>query len=125
MPEALAKLRKKLKKRKPRFKRNEIDHHPKLKDAWRKPKGRHSKKRQSFKGKGKLVKIGYGSPEQIRGLTHTGHREVRVATPAGIDRVDPKSEVAVIAHGVGRKKRFEIMKRAEEKGVRISNVRNV
>jgi len=113
-----------MKKKKPKFKRQFEGNkeRTKLKDVWRKPKGRHSKQRLEKKHTSPVVKIGYGTAKKIRFLRR-GLREIRVSTPKDLDKVDPKKEMIIIASSVGLKKKLEIMKKAEEKKIKISSVR--
>lgn len=115
------KARKTLKTRKPGFKRQEGWRHAKLKDAWRKPKGRHSKQRKGEKARGKTVRIGYGSPSDVKDLNRLGYREVRVHSPGEMEGLDPREEMAVIASSVGRKKKEELLKLAAEKKIHVAN----
>jgi len=114
------KLRKKLKKKKPNFKRQE-SYKKHLKKVWRKPKGIDSKLKKGKRGRGRTVRPGFSSPIAVRGLTWTGHKIVRVFNPADIDKIDHSKQVALIASGVGAKKRVEILKKAEEKNIHVLN----
>jgi large subunit ribosomal protein L32e len=105
----------------PRFKRQELWAQATLKDTWRKPKGRHSKMRKQERGRGRLPKPGYGSPAAVKGLNKQGFREIRVFNPSQLERLDKQKESALIASTVGRKKRLEILRKAEELGVTVSN----
>ena len=116
------KVRKSVKSGKPSFRRQEGYRHPKLKDAWRSPKGRHSKLRKGEKARGTTPRPGYGSPREVRGLNRLGFREVRVSSLRDMERLDPREEMAVISGTVGRKKRLELLKAAEERKVQVSNV---
>ena len=118
---AKLKVRKRVKKAKPAFARQESYRHARLSDSWRRPRGRHSKKRKMEKARGALPSIGYSSPRAVRGLDRFGYREVRVSSPKDIEKIDPREEVAVISGTVGKKKRSEIVRHAEEKKVRIKN----
>lgn len=121
----LKKERKRLVKKKPSFKRHETCKRKHISDAWRKPRGKHSKVRQRYRSKGIMPSIGYRTPEKVRDLNPMGYREVRVSNPAEIKKLDPKKEMAVITSSVGRKKKLDIMKAAEDAGVRISNTRKI
>lgn len=110
-----------LKKRKPQFRRQETVRHKKLSTSWRKPKGRHNKMRVRERGKLRLVSVGYKSPESVRGLTRAGMKRVRVSNTQDLESLDNRTEQAIIASGVGRKKRLGIMKAAEELKVKIAN----
>lgn len=115
------KARKALKSRKPAFKRQEGFRHVKLKDSWRRPRGKHSKLRKQEKARGSIPKAGYGSPSDVRGLNRMGYREVRVSTLKELEAIDPKEEMAVISGTVGKKRREELVKAASERKLHISN----
>ena len=117
----LLKMKIRANRKKPRFKRQELWAQAMLKDSWRKPKGRHSKMRKQERGRGRVPKPGYGSPAALRGLDKQGFVLVRVFNPKDVERINPQKEKAVIAPTVGRKKRLEILKRAEEKGIAVAN----
>ncbi len=125
MPTELARSRARLKKRKPQFKRHESFRYRKVKDNWRKVRGKFSGMRLRRKGKGKMPTIGYRSPPSIRGLSSSGYRQVIVHNVSDVQRIDPKKESAVIAHGVGKKKKAEILETATKAGVTVSNVRKL
>jgi len=114
-----AKIRKSRKT--PKFRRQEIHAQKILKDSWRRPKGRHSKMRKQERGRGRLPKPGYGTPASVRGLDSQGFMRIRVSNPKGLEGLNPQKEKAVIASAVGRKKRLEILKKAEEMGIVVSN----
>ncbi len=115
------KLRNTLKSRRGTFNRQEGYRHVKLKDTWRKPKGRHSKLRKMEKARGSLPGAGYGSPRDVRGLNRLGYRDVRVSTPRDLETLNSKEEMAVLAATLGKKKRDEMIKLAADKGIHISN----
>jgi large subunit ribosomal protein L32e len=119
----MLRVRKKVKRRKPSFSRQETGMHGKLKDSWRRPRGRHSKLRKGKKSRGGIPKAGYGSPRETRGLTRQGYREVRVSSPKDLERMNPKEEAALISSAVGKKKREEIIKKAEGMKIRVLNPR--
>jgi large subunit ribosomal protein L32e len=118
---ALLKIKTRKARKTPRFKRQELWAQATLKDTWRKPKGRHSKMRKQERGRGRIPKPGYGSPASLRGLDRQGFSLVRIFNPKDLERLNPGKDKAVIASTVGRKKRLEILKRAEEKGIAVSN----
>ena len=114
-------VRKKIKKAKPRFKRQELGRQPLLKDTWRRPRGRHSKLRMSEKARGKKPTIGFSSPKAVRGLNRHGYREVIVSNPSQLETINHREEVIIISGTVGKKKRFEIMEAANKKNLKVSN----
>ncbi len=107
--------------KKVRFKRQEVNVQKSLKDTWRRPSGRKSDLRREKKSRGNVPKIGYGSPLSVRGLNSLGLRETRVFRLDDLKKLDPKKESIIIAKAVGKKKRIEIIKEAENLGLRISN----
>jgi large subunit ribosomal protein L32e len=117
----MLKVRKKMKKKKPGFSRQEEYRLKKLKKAWRRPRGRHSKLRKHERARGRLPKVGYGSPKSVKGMTRYGYREVRISNPNELEKLDPKKEIALISSSVGKRKRTEIIKKAEEMKIKIVN----
>lgn len=88
---------------------------------WRAPHGIHSKRREGERHHGMWPETGFRSPLEVRGKTRDGFNEVRVFNPDGLVKVNPKTDVAVIASTVGRKKRLQIMKAAEDRKITIAN----
>ncbi len=121
----LLKLRKKKKAKKPDFKRQEGFRHVKLKDSWRRPRGRHSKLRKGRKARGKKPSMGFSSPKAVKGLTKNGMKVVYVSNKEELTGIDPKTQEAVIRSNVGKKKRFEIALEAEKLKVNVQNAYKV
>ncbi len=119
----LIKIRRNTKLRKPAFIRQDADKKSKLGKAWRKPKGVHSKLRHKFKGHGKMVEVGFGSPKEIRGFSRQGLKQVLARNVEEMNRVNPENECAVIA-SVGMRNKMEIVKKAVEKKIQILNIKN-
>jgi len=117
----LLEVRKERKRREPDFIRQESWRYVRIKENWRRPRGIDSKMRLKKKGYPKMPDIGYGSPKLVRGLHPSGFREVLVYNPSQLDNLDPSREAIRIAHSVGKKKRMEIIKKAEELGIRVLN----
>lgn len=115
----LLKVRRKLKKKKPDFKRQEYFKHAKLKTKWRQPRGKRSKQRMKEKARGKMPSVGFSSPRKVRGLSPEGLPVLRIFNPSGLQSAQGKT--VLVASGVGRKKREEILKKAEELGIKVSN----
>lgn len=96
----------------------------KLGSKWRKPKGRQSKLRIEKKGRWKKVKIGYGSPKSERNLINIKgefKKPVRIANIKDLEKIDPNTSVGIIVSSVGKKKSDEIIKKANEIGLKILN----
>lgn len=118
-------LRKRLKSKKPRFRRQESWRYKRVSEVWRKPDGIDSKMRRKKKGWPKSVEVGYRGPKAARGLHPSGYAEVLIRTVDDVEKVDPKAQAIRIAHTVGARKRIEITARAREKDIRILNPREV
>jgi len=118
--EDLLVLRKKSKKKKPSFLRQEALKRVKLKNTWRKPKGGQSKTRRKFRGKGRCPNPGYGSPKAVRGLNQDGLNIIRVSNIQDVQKLDAKKDAAIIAR-VGKKNKIEILKKLIELKIKILN----
>ena len=118
--QALA-LRERMKRKKPRFRRQESWRYKRVTEVWRRPDGVDSKMRVKAKGWPKSAEVGYRGPKAARYLHPSGYSEVLVRNVDDVDRVNPETQVIRIAHTVGAKKRVEISARAKEKGVRVLN----
>lgn len=87
---------------------------------WRRPKGRDSKMRLKMKSHPRTVKVGYKSPKKESG-------KINKQTPKLIYNLNDlaklsKNQIAILAK-VGAKKKLEIIKHAEEKKIKILNVK--
>jgi len=120
--QALA-LRQRIKKRKPRFRRQESWRYKRVTEVWRRPDGVDSKMRIKAKGWPKSAEVGYRGPKAARYLHPSGYSEVLVRNVDDVDKVNPETQAIRIAHTVGAKKRVEISARAREKGIYVLNPR--
>lgn len=109
------------KKRLPKFRRQEWFRFKRLGEKWRRPRGRDSKLRLRISGKGSLVSVGYRVPKAIRGLHPSGLAEVLVKNLADLKKIDATRQAIRIASSVGRRKREQILKRAEELKIKVLN----
>lgn len=116
-------LRQRIKKKKPKFVRQEIQRRKKLTEKWRQPKGYHSKIRRKFGGKRKQPGMGYCSPKAVKGLSKQGLNLVNVSTLNIIEKMDAKKDIAIVAR-VGMKKKIELLKKLLEKKIKILNILN-
>jgi len=110
------------KKKKPHWHR-QLSHHFKriAKRGWRRPRGKDSKQKRKVASRGHRVEIGYRQDKRIRGLHPSGLREVRVFNVRMLDGLDNKIHAVRIASSVGKKKRDQIIKKAEEMKLRVLN----
>ncbi|MBD3249691.1 50S ribosomal protein L32e [Candidatus Woesearchaeota archaeon] len=116
-------LRKKIKKKKPDFSRqNSVK--KRLGKKWRKPKGIQSKLRLNLRGYNLNVSQGYRSPKEVRGLSPEG-KIIRYVYNLGDLKSIKEEEIIVIAGTVGMKKKAELVKKAGEKGIALLNVKDI
>ncbi len=119
------KIRREIKKRTPKFRRQEWFRYKRLGTSWRKPRGLHSKARQHMGYRTNVVSIGYGSPADTRNLHPSGFKEIMVYNVGDLERINPRQQAARIGHSVGTRKRIEIEEAADEKGIRVLNPRRL
>ena len=118
----LLEIRKGIKKKTPKFRRQEwFRKKQRLGVKWRKPRGIHSKLREHEKAKGSLPRPGYGSPLAVRGLNRQGYREILVKNLSDMKKINHKEEVAIIASGVGKRKRLELLEFAVKNNIKVGN----
>lgn len=116
----LLQIRKKLKKKKPNFLRQDAHKIKRLAKKWRKSKGLDSKIRRRLRGYRKSPSIGYSSPKKVRGLTKDGKKVIIVHNLKDLQ----KDTDIIISKKVGIKKKIEIIKKAQELGINIINIKN-
>lgn len=92
----------------------------KLKKKWRRPRGLTSKLRMHEKARGPRPGVGYGAPRSKRGKNKAGLLEFRVFTPSQVTP-ELKNHILVIGGSVGKLKKIQILKKAEELGIKVSN----
>ena len=117
-------LRKKIKAKKPKFIRQDAHKKVRLGTAWRRPKGWQSKIRLNRAGYRKAISVGYGSPKEVYGLHPSGLAMVKVQTVAEISNLDAASQGIIIGSTVGTKKKIDLIKEAQGKGITILNIKD-
>lgn len=115
-------LRKEIKKRTPKFLREEWFRYKRIPKNWRRPDGLTSKMRVNLKYRPSKVRVGFRGPKQVRGLHSSGFEEVIVFNVNDLNEIDPNTQAARIGSSVGTKKRMDIEKKAEELEIRILNL---
>ena len=117
----LLRARKKVSATRPKFVRQESWRYIRLAENWRKPKGVDNKMRKQVSGVPPLVKVGYRGPKSARGLHPSGYRDRLIHNIRDLEKLDPKIDAARIGHTVGRRKRIDIVSRANALGVKVLN----
>ncbi|MGB7124279.1 MAG: 50S ribosomal protein L32e [Thermoplasmata archaeon] len=89
--------------------------------SWRRPRGLQSKQRRHYGYRTQIVSIGYRSPAAVRGLVPSGFRPILVHTPDDLERIDARTEAAIIARTVGTRRRLTLEETARRLGVHVLN----
>ncbi len=90
----------------------------KKKRVWRRPTGRDNKMREKRKGRPKIVSVGYKKKKDERGKIN-GKEIKEIANIKDLGEI--KKGDYVIIKKMGKKKRNEIIKECDKKGVVILN----
>ncbi len=114
-----------IRKKLPRFIRQESWRYLRIKDNWRRPRGKDSKMRLHKKGFPPSPKIGYRTPKLVRCLHPSGFKEVLIHNVNDIKKLvtDPSRQAIRIASSVGRRKRMAIIEYADSHNIKILNRR--
>lgn len=90
---------------------------------WRKPKGIDNRVRRRFKGQYLMPNVGYGSNARTRHVLPTGFKKFLVHNVRELEVLLMQNRVycAEIAHGVSSKKRKDIVERAKQLSIRLTN----
>ena len=114
-----------IKKKLPKFIRQESWKYIRIKNSWRRPRGKDSKMRLHKKGRPPLPKIGYRTPALIRGRHPSGFEEILIYNIKDIkDRViDPSRQAIRIGGSVGKRKRLKILEYADAHDIKVLNRR--
>jgi len=115
-----------VKKRRAHFLRLHVERHKRLSikhNSWRKPKGIDCRMRRRFKGQRPLVKIGYGSDKKTRHLRPNHFYTFLVHNPSDLELLlmHNRKFAAEIGHAVSFRKRKEIVTRAQQLDIVVTN----
>ena len=114
-------LRNKKNKIKPGFLRQDITRKKGISKKWNKPTGIHSKQRTKNKGKGKLPRVGYSAPREIKGLSKNGFNLINISNTTEISKIRPNIDSIIINSKVGNRKRLSLLENLKKTGVEIAN----
>jgi ribosomal protein L32E len=112
-----------VKKRTKTFDRFEHDRHDRLDRSWRRPRGIDCRVRRRFRGAPLMPKIGYGSNNRTKHLLPNYRKKFVVNNVQELDLLLMNADkyCAEIAATVGAPKRIQILRRATELGVNVTN----
>merc|ERR1711965_401298 len=90
---------------------------------WRKPRGIDCRMRRRFKGTNLMPSIGYGTAKKTRHQLPDGFFKFTVRNLAELEvlMMSNRKYAAEIAHNVSVKKRKEIVERAAQLNIKVSN----
>ncbi len=108
-------------RKKPKFLRHMHEAYKRIGTSWRKPRGIQSKVKLKEKGKIQMPNVGYGAPNELKYLHPSGFKEVLVNNVNDLQNIDTNKEAVRIAHTVGKRKRSEILKKAEGMKIKVLN----
>ena len=91
----------------------------KKKQVWRSAKGRHTKTRNKRKGYPQIVEVGFRTEKKGRELIED-KKSILVQNLKELLKIE-KGQTAIIAN-VGAKKRIELVKKAKENNISVSNL---
>merc|ERR1719174_1209531 len=113
-----------VKKRTLKFVRHQSDQFIRIRNSsWRKPRGIDSRVRRRYKSQVKHARIGYGSDNKTKFMLPNGFLKFNVNNVADLELLlmHNRKYCAEIAHNVSVRKRKEIVERADQLGVRVTN----
>merc|ERR1712154_450251 len=115
--------RKIVKKRLKRFPRFQADRFKKMGQSWRQPRGIDCRVRRRFKGTTLMPNIGYGSDKRTRYRLRNGFYKFLVRQPSDLEMLLMHNEkyCVEIAHNIGAKKRKQIVERADQLRLHVTN----
>lgn len=119
----LIQIKQNLKRKKPRFIRQEAHKKKRLSKVWRRPKGLQSKMRLEKKGYRRVLKVGFRSPKKLRDHALNGKKILIVNNIKDLD--NGKDKALIIAKNIGLKKKLEIIELASKQGLVIMNIKDV
>ena len=108
-------------RKKPSFRRWLSQAYARVDTSWRRPRGHTNKVIRKEKGKDRMPGIGWGADNATRGLHPIGYFEVVINNANDLQKIDTKTQVAKVSGTVGKKKKAEIVKKAEEMKIKILN----
>ncbi|OAG29525.1 large subunit ribosomal protein L32e [Nematocida displodere] len=113
----------KVKKTKREFNRFQSDQFKRVKPSWRKPKGIDNKVRKRLRGTMVMPSIGFKGNNLVRHILPNGFKKVIISNIGDLEALTSLNRVycGEIAHGVGAKKRVDIVKRAADLGIVLTN----
>ncbi|XP_041366736.1 60S ribosomal protein L32-like [Gigantopelta aegis] len=100
-----------------------FDRYKKITQTWRKPKGIDNRVRRRFKGQYLMPNIGYGSSKKTRHICPDGFKKFLVNNMRDLEvlLMQNRTFSAEIAHNISSRKRKEIVERAQQLAIKVTN----
>lgn len=115
-----------VKKRTKKFARHFSNRFMRIKNSsWRKPKGIDSSHRRRFKGTLPMANVGYGSDKRTRNVLPNGFVKFLVHNVDDLEMLmmNNRKYCAEIAHDVSTRKREQIVLRAAQLSIKVTNAK--
>ncbi|KAI1826187.1 ribosomal protein L32e [Xylaria intraflava] len=114
-----------VKKKTTKFNRHQSDQFKRVASSWRKPKGIDNAVRRRFRGRMAMPSIGYGSNRKTKHMAPNGLKAFLVSNTKDIELLlmHKDTYAAEIAHNVSSRKRVDIIARAKQLGVKVTNAK--
>ncbi|KYK56650.1 60S ribosomal protein L32 [Drechmeria coniospora] len=114
-----------VKKRTTRFNRHQSDRFKCVDPSWRKPKGIDNRVRRRFRGTMAMPSIGFRSNKKTRYMMPSGHKAFLVSNVKDLEllMMHNRTYAAEIAHNVSSRKRIDIIARAKQLAVKVTNAK--
>lgn len=103
------------------FRRADAYRYKKLGDAWRRPRGKHSKVRKYLGFKPGRPLIGHKKKSSDRGFHPSGYKEVLVSNNSELDNLDNKTQAVRISASLGTRKRKLLLEKANNLKLKVLN----
>ncbi len=113
-----------LKKKHPKFVVPNLGakHRARVKDRWRSQRGIDNKKKLKKSGYGKMPSIGYKNPDVVRFKERSGMLKIIVHNSEELSAIKEKELYEVVfAHDLSKKKRMELQRIADARGIKVAN----
>ena len=119
------KVKKTVHKRTKKFVRFESEDFGKLRPSWRRPRGIDNRVRRRFRGNKRMPKCGYGSDNRTKFVLPNGFQKFLItnAKDLNILLMNNRTFCGELAHNLAARKRSEIVKRAAELNVKLTNAK--
>jgi len=119
----LLKIKKQIRKTRPRFIRSGATHIKRVsRTGYRSPKGLHNKVGDNKRGRRAQIDTGYGYPKAVRGKSRNGLDIVTVRSESELAQCDPAKHSIIVAASVGMKKKLPLLKACVEKKFTVQNI---